>query len=414
MSKKRKKTKKPVQQQQGAFKRFLSDAHEIMNTLGYGDIYECFSNSMKRDMYQKLFKFKNPTIGNGYVSNTEISLLTDTIKKQYREKLFNFDETYISAHQLQVYSCCISASVDYMNRTTNIYSEDELKIGQEAQDLVSQEANKLIMIKILYAANKLSSPDYKYFNISINPVYNSEDNRLEFKLEVFGIPSQKKMFKLNGHNRPIYRIANYSSTNEAQWLTIKTSLFKDIYKGDKEEIDVYIQSHALKRLAERLDLLDKKAINYALNENTCTLQYFDFYKGYIFLKFIVHDIKVGYLVASIIDDKLIFRTFLFVTHNSTPEGDKLKEITGLEKNDVSYWKIDRLSTLVNINEEAYPELVNIFKDAGLEDLIQLKDKDFNVDKMQITNLDAFMDFLNKSQESMKLINKEVMIPEEIY
>ena len=43
--------------------------------------------------------------------------------------------------------------------------------------------------------------------------------------------------------------------------------------------------------------------------------------------------------------------FVSITHNFSPEGDKLKEISGLGKHDISYWRIDRLSTFVNLDGE---------------------------------------------------------------
>ena len=72
-------------------------------------------------------------------------------------------------------------------------------------------------------------------------------------------------------------------------------------------------------ITERLDLLDKEAVNYVLWENTVNIKEFVFYKEFILLPFYLYKVKVGYLSALITEDKLLFRTFLFITHNSTPE-----------------------------------------------------------------------------------------------
>jgi hypothetical protein len=50
----------------------------------------------------------------------------------------------------------------------------------------------------------------------------------------------------------------------------------------------------------------------------------------------VFDVKIGYFVVEPVNDMLVIKTFLFITHNCTPEGDKLKELTGLGKSDISY------------------------------------------------------------------------------
>jgi hypothetical protein len=101
----------------------------------------------------------------------------------------------------------------------------------------------------------------------------------------------------------------------------------------------------------------------------------------------------------------LFRTFLFITHNCTPEGDKLKQVTGLQKEDMKYWKIDRLSTFVNLNDKKYPGISNLFKTAGLEDLLHLKDKSFDVNKMQEANLDGFLKFMHKENVFDKFYKK---------
>ena len=180
----------------------------------------------------------------------------------------------------------------------------------------------------------------------------------------------------------------------------------DKYTGNKPDLPAYIQSHALKRLKERLDLLDRSAINYALWENTNKIETLEHYRGYVLLPFKVFGIKIGYLAANILEEKLIFRTFLFITHSCTPEGDCLNELTGLGKQDISYWKIDRLSTFVQLDEEKYPKLHKLFSDAGLGELNQLKHKEFNIEHMQTANLDGLRNYLFKGQQAEKIQEEE--------
>jgi hypothetical protein len=156
-------------------------------------------------------------------------------------------------------------------------------------------------------------------------------------------------------------------------------------------------------LKERLDLLDQEAINYALWENTNNITEFVTYHGYLLLPFTVFGIKTGYLVANVTDDKLLFRTFLFITHNTSPEGVRLRKLSGLGKEDITYWKIDRLSTFVKFNEEKYPGLTQLFRKAGLETLFELKNKEFTIDSMQAANFDGLIEYINRGQNELKLM-----------
>ncbi|HKL31168.1 MAG TPA: hypothetical protein VJ919_01470, partial [Tangfeifania sp.] len=136
-------------------------------------------------------------------------------------------------------------------------------------------------------------------------------------------------------------------------------------------------------------------------ENTHTITQFEFYKGYVLLPVMLYDVKVGYLMAKVVKDKVLFRTFLFITHNFSPEGDKLKEISGLGKYDISYWHIDRLSTFVNLDGEKYKELLDLFQKAGIKNFEQLKEKGFDIDNLQTVNLDGLMNYISKGKEVEK-------------
>ena len=122
--------------------------------------------------------------------------------------------------------------------------------------------------------------------------------------------------------------------------------------------------------------------------------------SYMLIPYSIYGCKVGYFCCEIIDECVVIRTFLFVTHSDTPEGDKLKEICGLEKDDVGYWKIDRLSTFMNIDAEKYPRLRNLFTRAGCGDLFNLRDDHFHEEKRQAHNLEGLREFIKKGKNEV--------------
>ena len=68
----------------------------------------------------------------------------------------------------------------------------------------------------------------------------------------------------------------------------------------------------------------------------------------------------------------MIQTFLFITNNGTPEGDKLNELMGLNKADKIYWEIDKLSTFMETNFEKNDSLKQLFLQAGCKSLFDLK------------------------------------------
>ena len=74
------------------------------------------------------------------------------------------------------------------------------------------------------------------------------------------------------------------------------------------------------------------------------------------------------MLVEIVDNVLLIKTFLLLTNQATPEGEKLKELTGLSKIDMKYWNIDRLSTFQKTDMEENEELKQIFRNAGCSKL----------------------------------------------
>jgi hypothetical protein len=139
-----------------------------------------------------------------------------------------------------------------------------------------------------------------------------------------------------------------------------------------DPLPVYIQRHALQRLDERLGLqannvhshlffsLFEQPVNYVLG-NGCTL-----------IEFKMYEYKVGYLLTTLHEDKLVIRSFLFLTNDGTPEGRKLRALTGLAKYDKKYLGIDKLSTFTAYRIQEDEALSALFQEAGCSSLLDAR------------------------------------------
>lgn len=407
MSKNKSHKKAVSQTLMGAYKHFLIDMHDALCEIHITSGFSELSNEFKRTAYDYKIGIWNPTAGNGSITTGELKMLSERAKKYYRAKNFQVGDRFLSAYQLQLIFAFFSARAKEIAKEKGDKNHPKAIEFNEAKNLILNVFYAKLMVSYFKMISSLSNPSHKYFSayIRLAPFY-KENPKLEFICNIYGFPAQKCMVTINRTKRPAFQLAKpiASGVKPIEWLTVDVSLLGNSYAGQKKAIDVYIQSHALARLKERLDLLDQEAINYALWENTHTISKFVSYHGYLLLPFTVYGVKIGYLVAIVTGDKLLFRTFLFITHSTSPEGVRLQKLSGLGKEDITYWKIDRLSTFVKFNEEKYPRLVQLFRKAGLETLFELKKKEFTIDSMQTANLDGLVEYISRGQNEFKLMN----------
>jgi hypothetical protein len=134
---------------------------------------------------------------------------------------------------------------------------------------------------------------------------------------------------------------------------------------------VYIQQHAINRLMERTCCPFPHWIFAYLTYAMLKPTIIRLSKDRFLFEYHVVDIKIGYLVVQKIEGDLLIRTFLFITHNGTPEGRKLEELTGLQKEDKKYLSIDNLQSLANSDIEQNETIRDIFLKAGFAPLLEL-------------------------------------------
>jgi len=410
MTKNKKRKKTSCQPEMGAYKHFLVDMYDALKYIHITSGFSDPSNEFKRTAYNYKIGIWNPSAGNEFITPMELKIFAERAKRDYRERNFLADNMCLSTHQLQLIFAFLSARTLELGKEIGDKNHPKVIELDEAKNGMLQAFNIRFMLGYFKMLTRLSNPAQKYYGayIRLAPFY-KERPKLEFICDIFGFQAQKCMVSINGCKRPAFQLGKplASAVTPIGWLSVDVSMLGNFYKGNKKALDVFIQSHALTRLKERLDLLDQEAINYALWENTKDIKQFVSYNGYLLLPFKVFDVKIGYLIANVIADKLLFRTFLFITHNSSPEGVRLRKLTGLGKEDITYWKIDRLSTFVKLKEEKYPGLIELFCKAGLKQLLELKNKEFTIDSMQAANLDGLTEYINRGKNEFKLMNLDI-------
>lgn len=189
--------------------------------------------------------------------------------------------------------------------------------------------------------------------------------------EMYYLPSEKIQIKVDGISRPAFRVA-WGSSDPDIHLDYSTVSAAMLNLPGEDSFNVYIQSHGLNRLYERMDETLQNLLHYCIYDSfkkpkVCTNR-----QGDLLFEYRFFGQKTGYFVGEIIENNIILRTFLFLTNNGTPEGDKLKNDTGLLKADKAYLAIDKLTTFAHSDIATNQKIKDIFVRAGCESLFNLE------------------------------------------
>lgn len=249
----------------------------------------------------------------------------------------------------------------------------------------------MVMLGLFY-----SYPDKKYYWVSTDfhqDLDHNTGNYWIFRLHETNL--QVRNFVLNNEKRPAFKLGTPLPDNGVSWIRVKmksrsiTNLVKSY--------QVFIQSHALKRLFERLDSLEEHVILYNLYSSFVKPQLL-YEKGKLLIEYSLFQKKIGYFIAEVAEGKLLLRTFLFLTNEGTPEARKLQDVAGLGKLDIKYWNIDKLRKFLESDIITNPVVKNIFVEAGCGDLFCLQTTDTDAYKIKEYVADEMQKYMGLNKE----------------
>jgi len=190
-------------------------------------------------------------------------------------------------------------------------------------------------------------------------------------LHMFSHETATTRVEINAHPRPVKRVGWAFAFTGLVWISLKPSVFKLKSPVSDIPLDVYIQSHALQRLSERIDCFQTGVVQFNMFLSLRDPKVFYDHHHNLLLEFRIYNTKAGYFRVDMVEGMIVIRTFLFVTNSGTPEGQKLEQNTGLQKLDKKYLAIDKLSTFMTSDIGNNQEVRNIFVAAGCQCLIDL-------------------------------------------
>jgi len=214
---------------------------------------------------------------------------------------------------------------------------------------------------------------------------------------------------IGGKHRPVYQVGWPRVNQHMNWHYLSVKKLGELYNGTKTHLPICIQAHALKRFNERCDAIEIHWNRIHMSASFSFEQNFCIFNKHLLFAYYYTNIKLGYFLGDIVGNRIIIRTFLFITHHNTPEGNKLEELSGLTKEDVHYWQMDRMTSFLNAQLKDYPRIVELFEAAGLSSLFDLRDKLHYMNQNNALNPKAFVHFIEQGQ---KACYEEVHIQED--
>jgi len=178
-------------------------------------------------------------------------------------------------------------------------------------------------------------------------------------------------FQRDGRERPAWRCGGPDFTDSCIcWATWPAEV-RGAPSGSPSA-DVYLQSHALKNLRERvplaglnglLDLAAYQSLEDPTLVRTGPKEWLvDFRFG---------DMRLGYFTAVEIEGRILITTFLFLTMRDTPEGKRIREVLGLRAEQVEWLRLDALPYFTQSDVAQDSQLRAVLTECGCGHLFEL-------------------------------------------
>ena len=267
------------------------------------------------------------------------------------------------------------------------------KLFAERQDLLNSGWRQMHnIIRSAFTVPSKQNDSLYWASVESAIVLSNGDYHICYKVQINRHKQEIIYITMGGNTRPAVRVG-WSDFDGVTLCERDASVFG--LPESHAKLPVYTQMHAINRMEERLDGTNihlwhlffyqsaKSGIVHKVSNNHYLIEY-----TYI-------DRKVGYLSAVVHEGMLVIRTFLFLTNNGTPEGKKLQELVGLQKQDKKYLALDKISTFINHDLRTNETLRRLLIEAGCGVLLELtKEEVFGKEEeIDRVNVKTMMDYL---------------------
>ncbi|MDR0370648.1 MAG: hypothetical protein LBH80_02160 [Prevotellaceae bacterium] len=183
-------------------------------------------------------------------------------------------------------------------------------------------------------------------------------------------------FSYNGKDRTAFRVRAGRNISLPAY-DAKIDRWFIFHKDEKPFVylDIFIQSHALQRAKERIDIFPAHQKNYYVMEPLLYMHRVAYtISGRPLLECYTQDgdqvVRFGYFPFVIRNRRLIVMTFLPLVSEEVVEGASLHRELGLQKEDTKFLEMDKLSFFLTVDFEQIPVLKRALERTGIRHLMR--------------------------------------------
>ncbi|BAX82465.1 hypothetical protein [Labilibaculum antarcticum] len=349
------------------------------------------TNAFGHRVYVESLKFENK----GAVAKDALKFFTSYVQNFYSDNILKLQrdlEAELTNFEILV-GLQFLTSLDYVvgerkKQLQIAFTPMRVKLG------ALEEMLQTIVYHYAITANSTNIFNDTVYNLKFDfDVKNYPTVGMHYSSNLEAIPCRSSNYIENGNLRKVFQLGYLDYGFTMNWVFVPVKSLQGVYRGDKKELPLCIQNHAYNRLLERLKPLSGIDIIHQLSYTLQTSLKIEIYKGNILIPYFHINLKCGYFLGVINKNRLIIKTFLFLTHHYTPEGDKLEKALGLSKEEISYWKIGSLENFFGSNLETNHEMMEAFEDAGISHLFTVQSLGYEKEQRNY-NWEALNEYIN--------------------
>lgn len=401
MSKKRKKTPALKHNESAAVIVNFNRIKQVCQILGCADALGMLSQQEMTEIYKLRMHFMQPKIRKGH----KISREKMKYYKYFCQLFCKLEESVLLEGQKLVSVTSLMAVERFIvwhsylpetrgaeiKKSLHVLFEHFAKREKPLTDLYMNYNRVLAVSNSFTKTMHTFKTSFEYRKLGVYGLYHT--------LSICSVESRVSKVEINGIKRIVYQIGSQSVNDEPEWAGISVAKLSNLYKGDKEELPICIQNHALVRYLSRISPFDESlgqcyiAISIRNKEPLI-------YRRNVLFPIYYTDFKLGYLIAKPVGDRLVVSTFLFVTQHGTPEGDQLEKLSGLSKEEINYWNIAKLEVFASGAMNPEQGIFTLFKECGLDYLFDTV-KYIKGNENHSYDWDAFDEYMKKGKDVLK-------------
>lgn len=212
----------------------------------------------------------------------------------------------------------------------------------------------------------------KYSRMNRNLYYLTIEGHEGLRFVIHKAAPRFRKFKIDG-GRLAFQCSHIATLTAVSWVTWDC---EDLgLCGASGRIPVFVQQHVLDRIVgpySRLSAIvgTESSLHELLSRSLSEPKLFATDDPQVYLVEYGRDgVKLGYLLAQILSDAVLVRTFLFLTMGGTPEGNKLRSRLRQQRNGKTHLRLDSLESALKEAREDHA-VRSIFKECGCGEVVE--------------------------------------------